>query len=250
MTTVFIEDIGTGLDDSDGSAFVYKLKNSDLTQGKEFLNYENIIEKKTLNYLPFLELTSIPGLTSINEAFTGDDSLRAKNTVVGQAVSENEKIFNKTLSDYSTLQQQYDNTKVNGKPTGENEMVRGSPPVSPRPTSEPLRQLAEFKNKLVEYAKKINNDMSSLQVDDESLRGYILEKQAKLNNYINTLENVTSKPKQGTKYYHYLMWFIVLVTISYLFMYILTSKLVMNTAIALAVAIIALVVFLHCGCHY
>jgi len=232
MTTVFIEDIGTGLDDSDGSAFVYKLKNSDLTQGKEFLNYENIIEKKTLNYLPFLELTSMPGLTSINEAFTGDDSLRAKNTVVGQAVSENEKIFNKTLSDYSTLQQQYDNTKVNGKPTGDNEMVR---------------QLAEFKDKLVEYAKKINNDMSSLQVDDESLRGYILEKQAKLNNYINTLENVT---QGNTKHYHYLMWVIVLVTISYLFMYILTSKLVMNTAIALAVAIIALVVFLHCGCNY
>ena len=237
MTTVFIEDIGTGLDNSDGSAFVYKLKNSDLTQGKEFLNYENIIEKKTLDYLPFLELTSMPGLTSINEAFTGDDSLRAKNTVVGQAVSENEKIFNKTLSDYSTLQQQYDNTKVNGKNNLND--------------NETLRQLAEFKDKLVEYAKKINNDMSSLQVDDESLRGYILKKQAKLNNYINTLENVTQgNTKQSTKYYHYLMWVIVLITILYLFMYILTSKLVMNTAIALAVAIIALVVFLHCGCHY
>ena len=238
MTSLFIEDIGRGLDNSDGSAFVYKLKNSDLTQGKEFLNYENVVEKKTLAYLPFLELTSMPGLTSINETFTGDDSLRAKNTVVGQAVSENEKVFNKTLSDYSTLQQQYDSTKVNGKPTGDNDIVR---------------QLAEFKDKLVEYAKKINNDMSSLQVDDASLRGYILKKQATLNNYINALssgENVTSKPKQSTKYYHYLMWFIVLVTISYLFMYILTSNLVMNTAIALAVAIIALVVFLHCGCNH
>ena len=238
MTSLFIEDIGTGLDNSDGSAFVYKLKNSDLTQGKEFLNYENNIEKKTLDYLPFLELTSMPGLTSINEAFTGDDSLRAKNTVIGQAVSENEKIFNKTLSDYSTLQQQYDNTKVNGKPSGDNDM---------------LRQLAEFKNKLIEYAKKINNDMSSLEVDDDSLRGYISDKQAKLNNYIQTLsggENVVSNSKHTTKYYRYLMWGIVLITILYLFMYILTSNLVMNTAIALAVAIIALVVFLHCGCHY
>ena len=198
MTSLFIEDIGTGLDDSDGSAFVYKLKNSDLSQGKSFLNYEEGVTVKTLDYLPFLELTSMPGLTSINEAFTGDDSLRAKNTVAGQAVSENEKVFNKTLSDYSTLQQQYDSTKVNGKPTGDNDMVR---------------QLAEFKDKLVEYAKKINNDMSSLQVDDASLRGYILEKQATLNNYINTLENVTSNTKQGntkqsTKYYHYLMWVI------------------------------------------
>ena len=240
MTTVFIEDIGTGLDDSDGSAFVYKLKNSDLTQGKEFLNYENVIEKKTLDYLPFLELTSMPGLTSINEAFTGDDSLRVKNTVVGQAVSENEKIFNKTLSDYSTLQQQYDSTKVNGKPTGDNDV---------------LRQLAEFKDKLVEYAKKINNDMSSLQVDDESLRGYILKKQAKLNNYINTLSSGDNNKQDNNKQAnnnvkYYLMWVIVLITILYLFMYILTSKLVMNTAIALAVAIIALVVFLHCGCNY
>ena len=221
MTSLFIEDIGTGLDNSDGSAFVYKLKNSDLTQGKEFLNYENNIEKKTLDYLPFLELTSMPGLTSINEAFTGDDSLRAKNTVIGQAVSENEKIFNKTLSDYSTLQQQYDNTKVNGKPSGDNDM---------------LRQLAEFKNKLIEYAKKINNDMSSLEVDDDSLRGYISDKQAKLNNYIQTLsggENVVSNSKHTTKYYRYLMWGIVLITILYLFMYILTSNLVMNTAIVI-----------------
>lgn len=228
MTTVFIEDIGTGLDDSDGSAFVYKLKNSDLTQGKEFLNYENVIEKKTLNYLPFLELTSMPGLTSINEAFTGDDSLRAKNTVLGQAVSENEKIFNKTLSDYSTLQQQYDSTKVNGKSTGDNDV---------------LRQLAEFKDKLVEYAKKINNDMSSLQVDDASLRGYILKKQATLNNYINTLENVTQghnkQANNNVKYY--LMWVIVLITILYLFMYIITSKLVMNT---LAVIICLMTIYI------
>lgn len=229
MTSLFIEDIGTSLDDNDGSAFVYKLKNADLTQGKDFLNYERGVTVKTLDYLPFLELTSMPGLTSINEAFTGDDSLRAKNTVAMQSVSENENAFNKTLSDYSTLQKSFDAAKMNGYTN--NDMVR---------------QLAEFKNKLVEYAKKINNDISSLQVDDESLKGYILEKQANLNNYIQKLnseempstnDNIQGKHKQSknkqSKHHYYLMWVILLITFLFLFMYILTSRLVMNTLVVI-----------------
>ena len=213
--------------DNDGSEIVYNIKNSDLMQGKEFLQYERVVKTKTLNYLPFLELTTMPGLTSINEAFTGDGSLREKNKVVGQNVSENENAFNKTLSVYSTLQKEYNSTSLNGTSSSDNEMIK---------------QLADVKDKLIYYAKKINSDMSSLQVDDESLQDYILEKQDKLNNYIQTLTKTQEqniKLTQKSKQYHYLILIIVLIAIICLFIYILTSRLVMHSLIVLICLAIA-----------
>ena len=242
MSSYFIEDIGTNLDNNDGSEMFYDIKNADLKQGKEFLQDERSITVKTLDYLPYLEETSMPGLTSINEAFIGYDSLRAKNTVVGQNISENENAFNKTLSEYSILQKEYDSTSINGTPMRDNDMIR---------------QLSDFKNQLIYYAKKINNDMSSLRVDDDSLREYILKKQSKLNNYIraliagedvanvsknnklddNTLDDnklVDNKQvKSKSKHYHYLMWVILLITLVFLFIYILTSNIVMNTLVVI-----------------
>ena len=225
MTSYFIEDIGTSLDDTDGSGLVRHLKNADLSQGKTFLNYEDVVTSNTLQRLPYLELTSMQGLGSINEAFTDSDSLHAKNKDILYNVSENENAFYKTLSDYSTLQNQYTSSKMNGTNTSND--------------TEIVKQLIEFKNKLIYYAKKINTDISNLQVDDETLKSYILEKQTKLNNYIQNLSTQDNNTQDNntlmhnSKHYNFLMWIIVLITIVCLFMYIITSKLVMNTLVVI-----------------
>jgi hypothetical protein len=55
---------------------------ADLHQGKEFIHYEKEVTADTLNYLPYLQLTSMPGLQSINEAFNGGDSTISRNSIV------------------------------------------------------------------------------------------------------------------------------------------------------------------------
>ena len=207
-------------------------KNAVLTQGRVFNQYEQEVKKYTSERLPYLELTSMPGLTSINEAFNDDDSIMAKNNHVKDNLSQSEAEFNKTLSEYSSLQQNlvssalYHNTDPS---VNQNIMV----------------QLSQLNDKLIQQAKNISYEMASIRVDDDTMRKYIKGKQNILNNYISKLDSQLSEMKtvdgmrentrliRTSNQYHYLMWVIVLITFISLFFYILTSDLVMDTLLVI-----------------
>jgi hypothetical protein len=231
-------------------------KNDDLSQGQSFLKYEDDVKRNTFKRLPFLELTSMPGLFSINEAFNGDDSLLAKNTVIKQDVSQHEQAFNKTLSEYSNLQQNLADSSLyhNTDKTSVNKI---------------MTKLSELNANLIDYAKKINNDISQLSTDDSTLKKYVTDQQEKLAKYIAALDEQSQNMSGGKAYdarnpkvsagvrgerntndprtynrNYYLMWFILGITIACLFMYILTSDLVMNT---LVVIICLMIIYILAG---
>jgi len=235
-----------------------KEMNPDLQQGKSFEKYENDVKNNTFERLPYLELTSMPGLLSINEAFNGDDSILAKNKHFTAELTQNESDFNKRLSEYSTLQKN---------------LVSGAfhHNVDENSNNQIMSRLGELNKDLVDQAKKISAGMANLQVDDDSIKEYIKKQRTNLNDYIQTLDannaninnaninnaninnaninnannangmSENSKLIRTSNQYYYLMWIIVLITIISLFLYILTSDLVTNT---LSVIIMLMVIFL------
>jgi hypothetical protein len=215
-------------------------KNADLKQGKDFINYEQLIKAYTFERLPFLELTSMPGLTSINEAFNGDESIMAKNKYITPHLSNSEADFNKTLSEYYSLQQNLVSSALYHKPDA----------LANKTT---LAHLSQLNDILIRQAKKMSQEIKDINTDDYSIKEYIQKQQSKLDNYIRQLDLQRAKMDtvdgmgENTKLirvssqYHYLMWVIILITFISLFFYILTSDLVMNT---LLVIICLLVIYL------
>jgi hypothetical protein len=215
-------------------------KNSDLKQGQYFINYEQLIKAYTFKRLPFLQLTSMPGLSSINEAFNGDDSVTAKNKYLTDHLSKSEADFNKTLSEYYSLQQNLVSSALYHTPDADaNKTI--------------MAHLARLNDTLIRQAKTISSEISQLNVNDYTVKEHIQKQQARLDNYIRQLDLQRSKMDtvdgmgENTKLirissqYHYLMWFIILITLLSLFFYILTSDLVMNT---LLVIICLMVIYL------
>ena len=227
-----------GLDDIMRNDNPIKVKNADLYQGKEYINYNDILTPKVFKRLQFLQVSSIPGLFSIKEAMTGSDSvnrnstLLANNQHISADIVKNENAFNKSLTEYASLQKNLESSNLHHK-------------VDDSITATTLNKLAELNTQLIQQAKRINADMSSLNVTDAGLRDSISKQQAYLNNYIKVLgkEQKLMKTVDGmdensnlirtSNQYHYLMWFIVLITFFSLFMYILTSDLVMNTLLVI-----------------
>ena len=216
----------------------FKVKNADLSQGKEYMKYNDNITPKVFKRLQFLQVSSIPGLFSINEAMQGNDSINkndtqlANNQHITTNIVKNENEFNKSLSEYASLQKNLESNNLYHK--GDDSI-----------TATILNKLTDLNTQLIQHAKRINDDMSSLNVTDADLRNNISKQQAHLNNYIHTLGeqqelmntvdgmNENTKLTRTSNQYYYLMWFIVLITFLSLFMYILTSDLVMNTLLVI-----------------
>jgi hypothetical protein len=223
-----------------------KVKNADLYQGKEYIHYNDKLTPKVFKRLPFLQVSSIPGLFSISEAMSGNDSVNRNDTLLANNqnittdIVKNENAFNKSLTEYASLQKNLESSNLHHK-------------VDNSITATTLSKLADLNNTLIQQAKRINADMSSLNVTDAGLRETISNQQANLSNYIHTLDkqrelmetvdgmDENTNLVRTSNQYHYLMWFIVLITFLSLFMYILTSDLVMNT---LLVIIALMVIYL------
>ena len=195
------------------------VNDTDLIQGREFLNYEQRVTEQTLSRLSLLELTSMPGLTSINEAFTSMDSVNRANTYSDNNTTEHENAFNQTLSEYSALQQNLTSSGLKHN-------------VDVASNNKIMSKLVELNDKLIYHAEKIGEDMDKLDVDDASLKQLIQKKQTKLNEYIQTLYADRAKLTPTSQFpfvgknYNYLVGFILLIIVMVLFIYILTSNLV------------------------
>ena len=214
-----------------------KKQNPDLAQGIEFIHYNKKITVRAAKRLPYLQVSSIPGLQSINEAMNGKDSVNGDtililNKNINSDITQNENDFNKLLSEYGSLQQNLEDSKLYHN-------------VDKQATALIIKKLAILNEKLIKHAKKINDDMSNLHVSDDTLKHHITKQQTGLNKYIqelaqqkedmvtvNGMEENTKLIRTSNKYY-YVMWFFLLITLLALFMYILTSDLVMNTIIVI-----------------
>ena len=214
-----------------------KKQNPDLAQGIEFIHYNKKITVRAAKRLPYLQVSSIPGLQSINEAMNGKDSVNGDtililNKNINSDITQNENDFNKLLSEYGSLQQNLEDSKLYHN-------------VDKQATALIIKKLAILNEKLIKHAKKINDDMSNLHVSDDALKHHITKQQTGLNKYIqelaqqkedmvtvNGMEENTKLIRTSNKYY-YVMWFFLLITLLALFMYILTSDLVMNTIIVI-----------------
>ena len=210
------------------------VKNSDLAQGKNFLRYEHDVTVNTFERLPYLELTSMPGLNSINEAFNGDDSVIAANKNVTDNLTNSEQEFNKTLSEYSTLQRSMEQRSMEQKSMEQSDIEQSKKTHSDNVI---LKRLSELNDTLVSQAKKISSDISNLRVDDESLKQSVRNQQANLNKYITTLESqkMGIKTNEKTRSYHYLMWLILFFTIILL---LLTTNILKNALIVVTCLIV------------
>lgn len=244
MFTSLLQNLGLG--DIMRNDKQIKVKNADLYQGKEYINYNDNITPKVFKRLPFLQVSSIPGLFSIKEAMNGSDSVNRNDTILNNNqhitadIVKNETAFNKSLTEYASLQKNLESSNLHHK-------------VDDSITATTLNKLADLNTQLIQQAKRINADMSSLNVTDAGLRDTISKQQSNLSNYIHTLgkergvmETVNGMDEnrnliRTSNQYYYLMWFIVLITFLSLFMYILTSDLVMNT---LLVIIALMVIYL------
>jgi len=236
MFTSLLQNLGLG--DIMRNDKQIKVKNADLYQGKEYINYHDDLTPKVFKRLPFLQVSSIPGLFSIKEAMNGSDSVNRNDTILNNNqhitadIVKNETAFNKSLTEYASLQKNLESSKLHHK-------------VDDSITATTLNKLADLNTQLIQQAKRINADMSSLNVTDAGLRDTISKQQTNLSNYIHTLgkERMLMETVNGmdenrnlirtSNQYYYLMWFIVLITFLSLFMYILTSDLVMNTLLVI-----------------
>ena len=243
MFPSFIKNLGIGVIADDKQL---KVTNADLYQGREYIKYNDVLEPKVFKRLPFLQVSSIPGLISISEAMQGHDSVSRNDTLlltnqnITTDIKTHEDAFNQLVSEYATLQQNLADSNLYRKMD-----TSVSAPI--------LNKLAELKQRLIQHAQTINADMSNLTVTDATLKDHITAQQNQLTQYIHTLntegdlmETVDglgehTRLVRTTNQYHYLMWFIVLITFLSLFLYILTSDLVMNT---LLVIIALLVIYL------
>ena len=82
-------------------------KDPNLLQGQKYMEYARLYASEVRPELELLQVTSIPGVTSIVETLQGNDSTGAANPVATSAVSDIENDFNKTLSEYSAAHRSF-----------------------------------------------------------------------------------------------------------------------------------------------
>ena len=76
-------------------------KDPNLLQGQKYLEYGRLYASQVRPELALLQVTSIPGISSVVETLQGNDSTGAANRAATSKVSDIETDFNKTLSEYS-----------------------------------------------------------------------------------------------------------------------------------------------------
>lgn len=188
-----------------------------------------------------LQLTSAPYLSSISEAMQGNDSTVSSNSNTTIPISVNEDEFNKTLVEYTTL---YNTFSEESLKKNSESGASANAPIAIDPGI--LQRLIALNNKLVDLADKINKEISDLKVTDANLKSQISDHQSSLANYItqlkdqqikiNSMEDVDGF-KQNTELvlisnkYHYLVWFILVLTIIAIILYTISNDNVPNSIV-------------------
>ena len=198
-----------------------------------------------------LQLTSAPYLSSISEAMQGNDStLSSSDSTTKMTISNNEEAFNKTLVEYSTLYNTFSEEflKKNTAAAPDGTAAPGGPAAAA--AHAPAQRLIALNNKLVDLADKINQEIGTLKVTDANLKKQIDDQQSTLATYISQfreqqnkmteIQNMdinvdglahTSELALVSNKYHYLVWFILGLTLIAIFIYTITNDNVSNSVV-------------------
>jgi hypothetical protein len=202
-----------------------------MAQGKTFNLYSKKYESVTGNNLPYLTLTSSPNWTSIIEALNGDNSLGQMNAVIKKKISEYEAEYNQILSAYSVQYKIFSNSILN---------VSATQPLTASDIQKNAIIVADLRTKnarLLTLARLIVTDINKLETSDKTNQLSLNQQRIELINSMNKLESEkqemytkkydedsltgsieTSELNHRSKYIHYLVLFIIAVTIlSFLF---------------------------------
>ena len=80
--------------------------NSNLLQGQKFMEYSRVYQKSIEPHLIKLQMTSLPNVESIIEGMHQDNSVKSLMVTSKSEMSTNEKDFNKTMIEYSSIYKQ------------------------------------------------------------------------------------------------------------------------------------------------
>lgn len=212
----------------------------DIQQGQHYKEVNRIYSDSGKIHVAPLQLTSAPYLSSISEAMQGNDStLSSSNATITINSSTNEEEFNKTLVEYTTLYNTFseDFVKKNSLPGA---------PANIDPAV--LQHLMMINNKLIYLADKINKEIMDLKVTDDSLKNKINDQRMRLATYIRqfreqqskmgNMQNVNVDGLQEnsnlvliSNKYHYLVWFILGLTIIAIVIYTFTNNNISNSIV-------------------
>ncbi len=153
-----------------------------LRQGQEARAYTS---SYTRARLPYLQITSAPFLSSVNEALndyaTSTQATTSRHNVSAQ-VSAAEQAFNQTLTQYSALDMQYMEAIMNRED-----------PVKIKFMQDDLRALNE---QLVMYAEQISDEIGAIPSHDPYTSRQIKAQQADLSDYVSRLKKNKDRLKQ------------------------------------------------------
>lgn len=217
-------------------------------QGQLYKKVNRIFSDSGKIHVAPLQLTSAPYLSSISEAMQGNDStLSSSDSTTKMTISNNEEAFNKTLVEYSTLYNTFSEEFLKKNTTA----APGGPAPPGGPAAHaPAQRLIALNNKLVDLADKINQEIGTLKVTDANLKKQIDDQQSTLATYISQfreqqnkmteIQNMdinvdglahTSELALVSNKYHYLVWFILGLTLIAIFIYTITNDNVSNSVI-------------------
>jgi|688.fasta_scaffold208279_3 hypothetical protein len=221
-------------------------------QGQLYKKVNRIFSDSGKIHVAPLQLTSAPYLSSISEAMQGNDStLSSSDSTTKMTISNNEEEFNKTLVEYSTLYNTFSEEflkKNTPAAPGPADATAPGPAGTAAPGTAPAAQrLIALNNKLVNLADKINQEIGTLKVTDANLKKQIDDQQSTLSTYISQFReqqnkmtdmdiNVdglahTSELALVSNKYHYLVWFILGLTLIAIGLYTITNDNVSNSVV-------------------
>jgi len=235
-------------------------------QGQLYKKVNRIFSDSGKIHVAPLQLTSAPYLSSISEAMQGNDStLSSSDSTTKMTISNNEEAFNKTLVEYSTLYNTFSEEFLKkNTPAAPGDATAPGPADATAPgdatapadaaahagTAAHAQRLIALNNKLVDLADKINQEIGTLKVTDANLKKQIDDQQSTLANYISQfreqqnkmteIQNMdinvdglahTSELALVSNKYHYLVWFILGLTLIAIFIYTITNDNVSNSVV-------------------
>lgn len=150
-------------------------KDPGLAQGAEFNTLQNIIIKKTLPELPLMEETSMPGLGSIVESLSNQDSTETPLELTDQkefkALKNLEKEFNQKLTEYVAAY----------KATMESAANSNTP-------SDIAKNLSRLNDELLDISNRMWEQIQDLHTADARLQKTITQKRHVLRNQMQQLQ--------------------------------------------------------------
>lgn len=245
--------------------------NKHIEQGIQFKDYGKKYNRE--NEHKFLEESSSPQWGSIVEALTATDSTQQPSTSSTSQLSADQISLNKLISDYSTLYKTYTSTMLI-KPSTDAERIRMEAELKKKQTElveNRLKmevELAAQHDALIDAARKINNDYiinhnnqekidTMMEVNQDKLYGNLsklAQEQKDLamatNKYdYNTVSGAieTTTLRMTSMYYHYLVYFLISLTLIAFTFNILVNP---NADVTRAIIVVSAIVIIYIIARY